>query len=250
MFTKLQMEIHTEESCIVPFQKAIVLQRILMEQLQPVYVEHLHESRLHPYSQSVFHQQEKNIWSICTVNKEAYEQIILPVYDSAFKTFFMEHDKWNVSINEKKIQQIDRKSFMKKYYFADSGRFIRLAFQTPTAFKQAGEYVFYPDLRLLYQNLMMKYDAAVQDETLHDEELLEQLMVNSTIIGYRLKSCFYSVHGSKIPAFMGEITIRVKGPQTLVNLINMLCHFGEYSGIGIKTAMGMGKLHVVEKVKE
>ena len=142
--------------------------------------------------------------------------------------------------------QLESNDFMDQYYFTNANRYIKIQFQTPTAFKRRGEYVFFPDLPLIYQSLMNKYDAASQKETVVNEEVLEQLVQYSKVVQYRLRSCHYSVHGAKIPAFMGEITIRVSGPQAMVNFINMLLHFGEYSGVGIKAAMGMGHLKVLE----
>lgn len=103
-----------------------------------------------------------------------------------------------------------------------------------------------PTLQLIYQSLMKKYDAASEDETVESEEVLEQLLKYSRIVQYQLHSCSYSVHGKRIPAFMGQIKIRINGPQAMVNFLNLLFHFGEYAGIGIKTAMGMGAIRITE----
>lgn len=51
----------------------------------------------------------------------------------------------------------------------------------------------------------------------------------------------------KIPAFIGEVIINVRGPQQLSNLANMLIEFGTYSGVGIKTGMGMGGISTDER---
>ena len=37
------------------------------------------------------------------------------------------------------------------------------------------------------------------------------------------------------------------GPQQFVNLMNLLVRIGEYSGVGIKTAMGMGAVEIIER---
>ena len=39
----------------------------------------------------------------------------------------------------------------------------------------------------------------------------------------------------------------MSGPQQMVNLMHMLLHFGTYSGVGIKTAMGMGGFQIEER---
>ena len=44
----------------------------------------------------------------------------------------------------------------------------------------------------------------------------------------------------KIPSFIGNIDIYIRGPQTMTNLVNLLISFAKFSGIGIKTSIGMG----------
>ena len=242
MLAKLQLELKTGNGDVIPYQKAVILQSILMGQIGGAYANKLHESRLHPYCQSVIQQNGKNIWEICTTNAEAYQGILLPLQDAGFRHFFMEDDQWEVDVVQKQMQQKTKSEFMDQYYFKDAGRYLNIEFRTPAAFKSQGEYVFLPELRLLYQSLMMKYSASSDDEAAEDEDVLEQLIAYSRVSKYRLRSCIYSLHGVRIPAFLGQLSIRVSGPQAMVNFLHMLFRFGEYSGIGIKTAMGMGNI--------
>jgi CRISPR-associated endoribonuclease Cas6 len=55
------------------------------------------------------------------------------------------------------------------------------------------------------------------------------------------------MEGVKIPSFVGKITFRMHGAQTMTNLAQMLFRFGEYSGIGIKTALGMGAVKMLSE---
>ena len=75
---------------------------------------------------------------------------------------------------------------MNHFYESDSSPYIQLHFMTPTAFKQKGRYLFYPDIRCIFQSLMNKYDSAVRDEIMADEDTLEQLYESSQIIRYDL----------------------------------------------------------------
>ncbi|MBQ9885368.1 MAG: CRISPR-associated endoribonuclease Cas6 [Lachnospiraceae bacterium] len=220
-----------------------------MEHVNKEYAAMLHESGLHPYSQCIIASNKENIWNVCTVNEEAYNNIIEPLCDDKFKDFYIEYDDFNVKILDKKLDVISKKEFMDKYYFEDSDRVIKLQFRTPSAFKRQGRYVFMPELELIYQSLMNKYDAASEDEELDSEELLDELVGHSNIIQYNLQSRYYSVGGVRIPSFTGEMTIKINGPQQMANFVNMLCRFGEYSGIGIKTAMGMGSIRIIERGK-
>ena len=245
MFAKLQLELKTAECDMLHWQKAVLLQSVLMEQISQEYAKELHKSQLHTYRQSVEHQNGKNIWTVCTFNEEAYQQVILPLQSSQFKEFEIAHNGWKLSVGKKELVQMDVGEFMEQYYFTAAERYLKIQFQTPAAFKRQGNYVFFPELQLIYQSLMNKYDAASKEETVASQEALQELVQSSQIAGYRLRSCSYSVHGSKVPAFFGEIKIRINAPQALVNFANMLFHFGEYSGIGIKTAMGMGSIKVL-----
>ena len=49
---------------------------------------------------------------------------------------------------------------------------------------------------------------------------------------------------------MGRITLKITGPQQFVNLMHLLIRIGEYAGIGIKTAMGMGAVEIIERKKK
>jgi putative CRISPR-associated protein Cas6 len=43
------------------------------------------------------------------------------------------------------------------------------------------------------------------------------------------------------------LTFKITGPNTLKAYANMLLKFGEYSGLGMKTSLGMGGLELEER---
>lgn len=242
MISRLCMILETSEGKKIPYQKAVILQGIIMERITQEFALALHESKLHPYSQYVINRNGENIWVVNTLNKEAYEKIIKALQDEEFKDFKIEHDDMEVGISKKEEMVIARSDFMRKYYFNDSDKYIELAFNTPTAFKSQGMYVNYPNLELIYKSLMNKYDSSSINESLISDELLEELVKSTRVLKYDLHSCNYSVGNSKIPSFMGNMLLRIDGTQGIVNFANMLFRFGEFSGVGIKTAMGMGSI--------
>lgn len=249
MLAKLEMVLEKDENELMTYQKAVLLQSILMSQISQDYAAILHESGLHPYRQSVEIRDGKNIWTVAVTNKEAYEQIIKPLECCEFQEFILTHDKCRVVVSDKKSEKIMRKQLTTEFYFEDASRHIDIDFVTPTAFKSQNQYIFYPDMRLIYQSLFNKYEASSSDETMNSPELLEQMTENTNIIQYNLRSCNYYIGKVKIPAFTGKIRLKIQGPQSLVNFANLLFHFGEYSGVGIKTAMGMGTMKVSERVR-
>ena len=82
-------------------------------------------------------------------------------------------------------------------------------------------------------------------ESMKDEDTLETLVQSTVVSRYHLRSATFSLEGVRIPAFMGEMTLRVAGTQTMANFANMLAQFAAYAGIGIKTALGMGAVEVL-----
>ena len=105
----------------------------------------------------------------------------------------------------------------------------------------------YPDIRSIYASLMSKYDAVNQDESMKDEESLDLLASSTTVNRYELRSAGFSLEGIKIPSFIGKMTFRINGAQTLCNFADMLFRFGEYSGVGIKTSLGMGAVRLLHE---
>ena len=136
---------------------------------------------------------------------------------------------------------------MQQTFFAECSRKVRLRFITPCSFKSQGVYQIFPSIRLTFQSLVNRYDAMSEKNSVFYPELLEDLEQHTRITEYRLQSRLFGVEGISIPSYQGHITLRMSGPQQMVNLMHMLLRFGTYSGIGIKTAMGMGGLQIEER---
>jgi CRISPR-associated endoribonuclease Cas6 len=94
---------------------------------------------------------------------------------------------------------------------------------------------------------MNKYSAIDSKMDMRDEETLDQLSQNSEIVRYRLRSAPFPLEGVNITGFQGDIRIRIKGTDTMSRFAKMLFSFGEFSGVGIKTSLGMGALNLHER---
>lgn len=249
MISRLYMVLEANKDIKMSYQKAVILQGIMMEQIENEYASALHESKLHPYSQYVTNKNGENIWVVNTLNEEAYKKIAKALQGEEFNSFKMEHDDLEIHIVRKEELVVSKREFMRQYYFSDSDKYIEVVFNTPTAFKSQGIYVNYPNLELIYKSLMNKYDSSSENEGLISDELREELVKNTRVMRYDLHSCNYNIGNSKIPSFMGKILLRIDGAQGIVNFANMLFRFGEYAGIGIKTAMGMGSIKLGERCR-
>ena len=79
---------------------------------------------------------------------------------------------------------------------------------------------------------------------LNDEDAFQVLLSGVHIVDYQLRTSRVSLKGVKIPGFVGSCILDAKLPLPLLELWNTLLLFADYSGIGIKTGLGMGGVHV------
>ncbi|MEI3337825.1 MAG: CRISPR-associated endoribonuclease Cas6 [Clostridium sp.] len=243
---ELKLELQTEDEVKLGYYKASLLHGVLMEQIDSKYALSMHKQGLKPYSQSISIVDNKNIWSVRTLTKEAYKQIIEPLLSSNFIDFYLEHDSKKVAIFKKEVSYFQKSNLFTNFYTKKSNPIYTIIFQTPTTFKKEGKYYYFPNIESIYGSLMRKYDATSDSDEMMNLETLKQLVDNTKIIEYKLHSIQYHLEGVKIPAFMGSIVLKIYGPQTMVNFANLLFQFGNFSGVGIKTALGMGKIKIIE----
>ena len=217
-----------------------LLQGVLMENLEPEYAETLHQTGSHPYSQYITTDKNTVIWTVNCLSEE-FENRVKPFLFHAEKIRLKYKDDV-LDVVEKSIRTVTVEEIVSKYGFKDSSRYIQVEFISPTSFKQNGSYAIFPDCRLIFQSLLMKFNAASGNQEFFTDEVLPDFEENCSIVDYRLRTVKFHLEGVKIPSFIGRITIRVNGNQQLVNMANMLIDFGAFSGVGIKTGIGMGAI--------
>ena len=243
MLSKLTMKLECEER--LSYQWGPLFDGALMELLDSEYVDELHRSQLHPYAQHIEFREGEWYWVVNCLNEETATRIIRDTLLGINAVHIKSKDIC-VPIVGKEYRELQQKELLRVFYESGSSRYIRVHFITPTAFKQRGNYLFYPDIRCMYQSLMNKYDAAVREESMVDEDTLEQLCDNSSIICYDIKSAGISMGWVSIASFIGKITLKLSGTQTMADFANLLFDFGEYAGIGIKASLGMGAFKRLE----
>lgn len=235
------------DSSLINYRNSSNLQGVIMENINSDYANILHEQRYNPYSQYVTTKEDKVLWTINTVNNEAYEQIIEKLLKDSFKEFSIKNQEEPVKIIEKKLTKKDKSSFLEEFYNIKGEKHYNIEFITPTSFKSEGRYKIFPDLCLMYKSLMRKYSASTDEMDMYDEDTLEQLAACSEITKYRLQSTVFPMEGIVIPSYKGNITVTLHGNDTISRYARLLFNFGEYSGVGIKSSIGMGAIKCTVK---
>ena len=243
MLSQIKMKLVSDTD--LTYQMSSLFHGFLMESISKEYADRLHGSSLHPFSQHLDFSPGGPFWVVNCLNEEARDKIIfnclMRINDIELKKISQ-----TLHIEERVYKEVSSKELTDRFYGEDSSRYTTLHFITPTAFKQNGRYLFFPDLRCIYQSLMNKYDASDSTESMFDEDTLEELYKGSEISRYDIKSTLFHLEGVRIPSYIGKITIKVNGTQTMANFARMLFEFGKYSGIGIKTSIGMGAYRIIE----
>ena len=228
----------------VDYQKSSAFQGVLFEKMDSNFAEQMHRQSMHPYSQYLIKEDNKLIWTVNTTSNQAYENIIEKLKDNDFSGFTLRHGNIDVKILEKHEKKKSYEELLKDFYDKKCDRKINVEILTLCSFKQKGKYIVVPDLRLVFQSLMMKYSIISSNDNMIDEETLEEIVDCSLITKYRLKTALFPLEGQHIPGYMGNLTITFTGTETLARYARLLLQFGEYSGIGVKTGMGMGAIRI------
>lgn len=242
----LRADLLLSASSDLSYQMSSLFHGVIMETLSidaSDFVDELHLSQLHSYTQHLEKQDDGWHWILTFLNDDC-EQIMWKECLSKLSSFTLIRKDIDIEIKKKTVTEFSYKSFNDLFNSDEEQHRFRIEFLTPTSFKSDGRYVFMPDLRRIYQSIMLKYDAAVCNESIMDEGILEELLKRSFISGYQLRSCSFSLEKVRIPSFLGNIVININGTKTIASFLKMLLKYGEFCGIGIKTSIGMGAIRV------
>lgn len=217
---------------------------VLMELIDSDYADFLHNGHVNPYSQSVFLEEGKIFWKVSTLNKEAYEQIIKVLIDPKFSGFELKSKGVEIGVKRKEIDSIGLSKLVEIFYKGPGANKKKIYFRTPASFKQSGHYHLFPEPFLVLQNLAIRYGVLFDADGDLDEEMKEQLKKFMFATNLQLKTLRMPLEGVRVPGVVGRVDLNVSGPDTLANYVNMLLEFARFSGVGIKTSMGMGAVDI------
>ncbi len=223
-----------------------LMQGIIMDHVSSEFGEAAHGFGLRDYSQYLRQDKEgKWYWIINTLGDEAAKNIIDRI-EKLDKVHIEKHDL-SVRLINKITTTTSFDELFEKYYYSENRlpRKVNLEFITPTAFKSEGKYLNIPSARMILMSLMNKYDAISTETTLYEENALEEMSSLVEMSRFNIRSSVFHLEGVKIPAFIGKVELFVKGASNMISMVHMLADFAQYSGIGIKSAIGMGAVRFV-----
>ncbi|AAW53324.1 MULTISPECIES: CRISPR-associated endoribonuclease Cas6 [Staphylococcus] len=244
MINKITVELDLPES--IRFQYlGSVLHGVLMDYLSDDIADQLHhEFAYSPLKQRIYHKNKKIIWEIVCMSDNLFKEVVKLF--SSKNSLLLKYYQTNIDIQSFQIEKINVQNMMNQLLqVEDLSRYVRLNIQTPMSFKYQNSYMIFPDVKRFFRSIMIQFDAFFEEYRMYDKETLNFLEKNVNIVDYKLKSTRFNLEKVKIPSFTGEIVFKIKGPLPFLQLTHFLLKFGEFSGSGIKTSLGMGKYSII-----
>ncbi|MEN8446877.1 MAG: CRISPR system precrRNA processing endoribonuclease RAMP protein Cas6, partial [Cyanobacteria bacterium J06555_13] len=114
-----------------------------------------------------------------------------------------------------------------------------LSFQSPTAFSQQRTYLPLPVPTLLFRSWLERWNH-FSSIYLGGQDLIGYVENSVVLSRHRIQSNPFSVHKSNITGFTGNIRLNVlhRSDPVLAQVLNLLVHYAQFSGTGIKTRLG------------
>ncbi len=207
-----------------------------LKDLPQAYAEKLHKNNRKPVSQHLKKREDNIVWTVNLLGEEA-EEMIFPVLQK--KDVY--HIEQEVKVLDRKIEKIEDANVL--FAMAADGNSVhKLEFETATAFKSQGRYVNLPTISLIFQNLIQKWNSCFPEILIEDEnrEGMNAMVEGIYCPKYSLHNKIYTLKGTCIHGFSGEMVLKNQLTGFHKELADVLLLFAKYSGIGIKTTLGMG----------
>ena len=246
MIYKIAVQLNLPNNINLPYMGSI-LHGVLMDYLSNDIASSLHHNFAYsPLKQRVFYFEDKKIWEIVSMSEELFNELV-NLFNKENK-IYLKHYKSTVSIEKYSVEKISIQKLIDTFlHKRDLSRYIKINVSTPMSFKLNNQYMIFPNVKRFFRSIMIQFDAFFESHKLYDKETLEFLEQNVNIVNYKLKSVRFHMEKVKIPSFKGEIVFKINGPLPFLQLVYFLLAFGEFSGTGIKTSLGMGKYNIVDK---
>lgn len=192
----------------------------------------IHGMQMTPISQKVL----KDRWIMTLMGEETAEVLAEPILQ--LSSFDINKGKRHVEILEKKVSVIDDIDHL--YLEAPEKQF-ELKLQTPVAFKSRQQYQLLPANRLILQSLIRRWNFCFPLYPIsEEEENVQQMAEMLHLRALRLESEVFRTKGAVIPGVTGSMSFESMEEGETDQILRTLIALGNYTGIGIKTAIGMG----------
>ena len=228
-----------------------VLHGVLMELVGTDYAGQLHEAGLRPYSQYVYFDKDRKqyIWRFSAVTADAINRIVRPMLEMPEKIFLKQkrghlYIKDRTILEETSYDDLIHKFLRSDVFYTQA----KLQCMSTTSFKVDKQYTIFPEAFRIYRYLLRQWNQFSTFGMLDTDSILGDLEASVFIRDYNLRMGIYGLEGVKIRGFRGQVIMQFKRNEELQRVLALLSYYSQFTGLGIKTALGMGgvKCEVIE----
>lgn len=210
----------------------------IMENIDPAYAEYFHYNDTNPFTSSIYKDRKtkKFFWRITTYNKKAYDMIVTYFLENNLDKIYIKHKDLEVAIKSFEM----KKSSFEDIFLSEEGR-NKIELYTVTSFKSDGMTHIFPNIQTLLKGVITKINKHSDTVKLESDEIINEFLQRVYIRDYNLRTQNFYVEKVRIKGFIGDITLGIKGNDpALKQILNFLVLASKYTGLGIKTSLGMG----------
>lgn len=219
---------------------AYYLYAILMENCPSEYADVLHNQDYTPISHNLTIINDKIIWEISLFSKAID---ILDGVINCKKEWFIKKENITLVVIGLKQKQISIDDlFEKSKKMCLEKKSIKLEFKTTTAFKSNDAYQNVPSMHFIFQSIVNKWNGVFPQAFIEDEDGqgINAIIKCMNIKDFKIQGSKYAFKKQLMNGYKGYFILDCKSEGFHKELAYVLLIFSNYSGIGIKTAMGMG----------
>lgn len=221
-------------------ETAYPLYAALLEHGPKDFAARVHESAVTPVSQHLC----GDLWQVSVFGDDAIQNLA-PVLEG-LREVRLRRER---STLELKLEQIRTVGSVEELLDAPPIRRGSIRLRTPAAFKSGGSYQLLPTQRLMMQSLLLKWNGCFADQCFIEDEGggLDALAEGLCYRSLELRSAEYAMKRTTIPGVQGTLDFELRHNDFFSRLASALLTFGTCSGLGIKTALGMGGMEITTK---
>ena len=213
----------------------------LMENIDSAYADYFHYNTTNPFTSCIYKdiKTDKFFWRITTYNQKAYD-MLMTYFSNIPESVYLKNRDLEINVKSFSIQ---KKSY--EDLFLECTKRKRIKLITPTSFKSNGVTHIFPNISTLISGVIAKINQHSETAELGDKKIIDELLEKVYIKDYNLRTKVFYLENIKIKGFLGTIDLAIKGEETtLANILNFLILMSEYTGLGIKTSLGMGGVKI------
>lgn len=176
-------------------------------------------------------------WHIC-VTDDGLASAIANVL-SQTDTLYCRHFSGELRITGRNGLQTGIKELLDKASSCPSAA-VRLSAVSPISHKSHGSFITLPSIECIGSSVIRKASSFLPAYILPEEDVFMQMLSACRVGRYDLHSATYQLEGHYVPSWQGWLQIVLPADAQLHSLACAVFHLAEYTGIGIKTSLGMG----------